>query len=168
MPPSVRKFVLTTHVTSSVGWLGGVATVLALAVIALTSNDATVVRACYISMEMIGWWILVPLSVVSLISGVVQALGSAWGLLRHYWVLVKFVMNVAATGVLLLYMQTLGYLAALGRDSSLSAVELLSTRDPSPVVHGVAAVALLLVAVVLSVYKPRGVTRFAVRRRSPA
>lgn len=37
-------------------------------------------------------------------------------------------------------------------------------RDPSSVVHAVGAVALLLVALVLSVYKPRGLTSYGQRK----
>jgi hypothetical protein len=36
MTPRLRKFALTAHVTSSVGWLGAVAAFLALAVAGLT------------------------------------------------------------------------------------------------------------------------------------
>jgi hypothetical protein len=38
MAPGLRKFVLTAHVTSSVGWLGAVAGFLALAVAGLTAR----------------------------------------------------------------------------------------------------------------------------------
>lgn len=38
-------------------------------------------------------------------------LRAAWGLLRHHWVVVKLVITALATLVLLLYTQTLTYLA---------------------------------------------------------
>jgi len=55
MTPSVRKFSLTAHVASSVGWLGAVAGFLALAVAGLTSHDAQMVCAAYLAMELITW-----------------------------------------------------------------------------------------------------------------
>jgi hypothetical protein len=60
--PGLRKFVLTAHVISSVGWLGAVAVFLALGVTGLTSPDTQVVRAVYLAMEPAGWSALVPLS----------------------------------------------------------------------------------------------------------
>src|SRR5882672_9318044 len=111
MTPRLRKFALTAHVTSSVGWLGAVAGVLALAVAGLTSQDVQKVRAAYLAMEMIGRFVLVPLALASLLTGLVQSLGTTWGLCRHYWVLFKLLINVGALVILLMYTQTLSYLA---------------------------------------------------------
>ncbi len=161
MAPRLRKLALIAHVAFSVGWLGAVAASLALAVAGLTSRDAQTVRAAYLTMELTGWYVLVPLSLASLLSGLVQALGTTWGLFRHYWVLVKLVLNVFATVVLLLYMQSLGYLADVAAKTS----ELDELRDPSPVLHAGAAVLLLLGATTLSVLKPRGLTRYGRRKQ---
>ncbi len=79
----VRKLVLTTHITSSVGWLGAVVCFLALGVVGLTSEDAQTVRGVYLVMEPAAWWVLVPLAVMSLL---IQSLAGAWGLFKHYWV----------------------------------------------------------------------------------
>jgi len=118
MTPRVRKFALTAHVTSSVGWLGAVAGFLALAVVGLASQDAQVVRAAYLVMEPVGWFVLVPLAFASLLTGLVQSLGTTWGLLRHYWVLFKLLINVFATFVLLMYMQTLDRFAAVAAETT--------------------------------------------------
>lgn len=165
MGPGVRRFALTAHVVTSVGWLGAVAVSLALALTGLTSEDLQVVRAVYLTLEVIGWSVLVPLSVASLLTGLIQALGTKWGLFRHYWVLAKLLINLFATTVLLAYMRTLGYLADLaaapssfGRDPSL-------LRSASPALHSGAALLLLLVATVLSVYKPQGLTRYGWRKQ---
>ena len=37
-------------------------------------------------MELTGWDVIVPLAVASLLTGLVMALGTKWGLFRHYWV----------------------------------------------------------------------------------
>jgi hypothetical protein len=153
MPPGVRKAALVTHVGCSVGWLGAIATSLVVAAVGLASADDRVVRAAYLLLEPIGWVALVPLSLASLATGLVQSLGTSWGLFRHYWVVAKLVMNLLAVGVLLLYTQTLGNLADLAQTATTAEL-----RSPSPVVHAAAAAALLLVALVLSVYKPRGLT----------
>jgi hypothetical protein len=165
MSPGVRKLALSAHVTASVGWLGAVAAFLALAVVGLTSVDTQTVRAVYIAMYLIGWFVIVPLSFASLLTGLVEALGTKWGLFRHYWVLAKLLINIFANIVLLMYMPTLTYLANQASDASLSGSDLGSVRDPSPVLHSSAALLLLLVALVLGVYKPRGMTRYGWRKQ---
>lgn len=98
MTPRLRKFALTAHITFSVGWLGAVVPYLALAIVGLTSHDAQMVRAAYLSMELIGWFVIVPLSLAALLSGLVQSLGTPWGLFRHWWIVVKFLLTTGATG----------------------------------------------------------------------
>ena len=71
MSPDVRKLALTAHITASVGWLGAVAAFLALAVVGVTSEDAQVVRSAYIAMGLTGSFVIVPLSFVSLLTGLV-------------------------------------------------------------------------------------------------
>jgi hypothetical protein len=165
MTPRLRKFALTAHVTSSVGWLGAVVVFLALGVIGLTSQDSEVMRAAYLVMEPAAWLVLVPLGLASLLTGLVQSLGTTWGLFRHYWVLFKLLINVGAIVILLMYMQTLSYLAGAAAHTPLSDEDIGVLGSPSVVLHSVLALLLLLVAVSLSVYKPRGMTRYGQRKQ---
>jgi uncharacterized membrane protein len=162
MTPGLRKLALTAHVASSVGWLGAVVAFLALAVVGLTSQDAETVRGAYLVMEPAAWFVLVPLAFASLVTGLVQSLGTTWGLFRHYWVLFKLVINVLATIVLLLYMETFSFLAGVAADSN---ADLGAVRNASPVLHAALALLLLLVATVLAVYKPRGMTPYGRRKQ---
>jgi hypothetical protein len=142
---------------ASVGWFGAVITFLALAWVGVTSHEDDLTRAAFLVMKPIGWFALVPMNVASLATGLASTLGSPWGLVRHYWVLIKLLINVVATVVLLLYMQTLSTLAELAADPMIDVERL---RDPSPLVHTVAAIILLILAMILAVYKPRGRTPF--------
>lgn len=162
-PPDVRKLALTAHVTSSVGWLGAVLVVLALGVVVAAGSDEQLVRASYVVMDRIGWWVLVPMAVTSLAGGIVQSLVTPWGLFRHWWVVVKLVLTAIATVVLLLYTAALEQLADAARTSGAEVV-----RTGSPLVHAVGALAVLLGAVVLSIYKPRGLTRYGWRTQRAA
>lgn len=162
MSPRIRRFALTAHVASSVGWLGAVAAFLALALVGLTSRDAGTVRGVYLVMEPAAWLILVPLAFASLLTGLVQALGTSWGLFRHYWVVFKLLINVIATAVLLLYMQTFD---AMARVAASPNTDLEIVRNISPVLHAALALVLLLVATTLAVYKPRGITPLGAGRR---
>jgi hypothetical protein len=116
MTPNLRKLVLTAHIASSVGWLGAVASFLALAVAGLISRDAQIVRATYLAMELTAWFVIVPLSFASPLTGIVQSLGTTWGLFRHYWVLIKFLMTIPCTVVLLLHMQPISFVGRSGRN----------------------------------------------------
>jgi hypothetical protein len=162
MPPQLRKFVLTAHVTSSVGWLGAVVVFLALAVVGLTSEDAQTVRGAYLVMGPAAELVLVPLAFASLLTGMVQALGTTWGLFRHYWVLFKLLMTVFVTIVLLIYMETFSAMAGVAANPS---ADLGVVRNASPMLHAALALLVLLVAVTLAVYKPRGMTRYGWRKQ---
>ena len=90
MTPGLRKFALTTHVTSSVGWPGAVGAFLALAIAGVGSEDAQIVRAAYLAMHLITWSVIVPFCLAALLTGIVQSLGTTWGPFRHYWVVTNF------------------------------------------------------------------------------
>ena len=164
MGPSLRKFALTAHVTSCVGWLGAVAAFLVLAIAGLTSQDLQLVRAAYLAMELVGWFIIVPLSFASLLTGLVQALGTTWGLFKHWWVVIKLVLTLLATIVLLVHMQPIGHLADVVAAATLAGGELRGLRIQLVADAG-AAIVVLLVATTLSVYKPRGLTAYGWRKQ---
>ena len=162
LSPRLRRVALTAHVVSSVGWLGATFVFLGLGIIGLTSADAQTVRGAYLVMEPAAWFVLVPLAFASLLTGLVQSLGTAWGLFRHYWVLFKFLIAVVATIVLLVYMQTFSFMAGVAADRS---VDLDAVRNTSPTLHATLALMLLLVATVLAVFKPRGMTTYGQRKQ---
>jgi len=164
MTLGVRKFALTAHVMSSVGWLGAVAAFLALALTGLTSADAGRVRSAYVAMELTGWAVIVPLSLVSPLTGLIQSLGTPWGLFRHYWVVIKFAITVPATALLLLHMQPVGHLARVVADATLARGELAGLRIQLVADAG-AAIMVLLVATTLSIYKPRALTPYGRRKQ---
>ena len=163
MTPALRKFVLTAHIISSVGWLGSVAVFLALSIAGLTSSDAQRIRAAYVAMDLTGWFVIVPLSFASLVTGLINSLGSTWGLFRHYWVLFKLLIAIVATGLLLLHMQPTSYVANVAATGALSAADLRSIRIQLVADAG-AAIVVLVIATVLSVYKPRGLTPYGWRK----
>jgi hypothetical protein len=163
MPQRLRKIALTAHVTFSVGWIGAVAAFLVLALAGLNSQDSETVRAAYLAMELTGWLVIVPLSLASLLTGLMQSLGTVWGLARHYWVLIKLLITAMATVVLLVHMQPIGHMADAVRQATLSDGELGGMRIQLVADAG-AALVVLLVAVALSIFKPRGMTRYGRRR----
>jgi hypothetical protein len=158
MTPSIRKLLLTAHITLSVGWFGAVAAFLALAIVGLTSRDAEMVRTAYAAMELTARFVIVPLAFASLLSGIVQSMGTPWGLFRHYWVLVKLLLTTFATIVLLAKMPLIGYAARRAAGTTSSGVD-LHRAGTQLAVHAVGGLLVLLVITALSVYKPWGITR---------
>lgn len=161
--PLLRMLALTAHVTSSVGSLGAVAAFLALAIAGLTGQDAQLVRAAYITMDVTAWYVILPLVLASLATGLVSSLGTPWGLFRHYWVLVKFLLTVFVAIVLLLQLEPIGYMARVAAETSLASADLLSLRR-SLVTHGSGGLLVLLLTTTLGMYKPRGMTRYGARK----
>lgn len=164
MRPWLRKFVLVAHIISSVGSLGAVAGFLALAVAGLNSQDAQVLRSTYVAMEVIGRFVIVPLVSASFLIGVIQSLCTTWGLFRHYWVVAKLLLTLLTLIVLLLQMEGIAYVAAAAVETTLSSADLLGLRR-SLVIHAAAGLVVLVVTTTLSVYKPRGMTRYGWRKR---
>ncbi len=172
MPPRLRRFALTLHVTFSVGWFGAVAAVLVLAIAGLASPDVQRVRAVYAAVEPITWFAVLPLAFASLLSGIVQALGTAWGLFRHYWVVFKLLLTVFATAVLLMYTQTIDHMAGVAAQAAPSGADLGELGAPLAL-HAGGGLLVLFMNTVLAVYKPRGRTRYGrrgqhERRAAPA
>src|SRR5579872_6398220 len=165
MTAPVRKLALTAHVASSVGWLGAVAGFLALAVAGLSGHDERLVRAAYLSMNLMTWFVIVPLCFASLVTGIVQSLGTPWGLLRHYWVVVKLVLTALATFILLVHTRPIGYLAEVAAGRSPAGAGLGDMQRQLAGDAGVALV-LLLTTTALSVYKPQGLSWYGWRRRN--
>lgn len=158
-PLPLRTAVLTTHVVTSVGWLGSVAGYLALDVAAATSRDADVARAAYVAMEVVVLWAIVPLALASLGVGVLNALGTTWGLFRHWWVVVKLVLTLVATLVLLVQVPGI----VLTAEAARSGVDPGDLRGTLP--HSIGGLVVLVLVTALSTYKPRGLTRYGWRRQ---
>ena len=163
MTPGVRKLALTAHVTFSVSWLGAVASFLALAVAGLASANEQTVRSAYLSMDLVGWLVIVPLCFASLLTGLIQGLSTPWGLFRHYWVLLKLVVTVALTILLVVHMQPTRRLATIALEAAVSGAD-LHQLQMQLATDAASALLALLVVVTLAIYKPRGVTRYGARR----
>jgi hypothetical protein len=161
MTPGLRKFVLAVHLTFSVGWIGAVVAYLALGVSAVTSQDAQSVRAAWIAMELTGWFVIVPLAIAALLTGLVMSLSTPWGLFRHYWVLTTLLLTVFANTILLLHMPSVSSLAEVAREADGADLGGLG----GDFLHAGGGLLVLLVITVMNVYKPRGLTPYGWRKQ---
>ena len=136
----MKRLNLLLHVVSSAGWWGAVAAFLVLAM-AGTGGDAQ--DACR-SLALTGWGAIVPLAILSSLTGLVQSLSGAWGLVRHWWVVFKIAITLPCSVLLILHLWMLGdcragTVAQMRFDAALSLI-------------------VLIVPLALSIYKPRGLT----------
>ena len=95
----------------------------------------------------------------TLVIGIVQSLGTPWGLFRYYWVIVKLVLTIIAVAVLMLQTPTIEALALAASGGDL---EGYAGARFSMMLHAAGGAIVLLIATVLSVYKPRGLTGYGV------
>ena len=140
--PSTYKLLLTSHVGTSVGWLGVVFAKLVLGLLAIATNAPELLPA----MDALNV-AFPPLAIAALLTGVLLSLGTRWGVFDHYWIVVKLVLTfgVIATAVQITSRLTQ---AALADPAGPARSALLALT----LVHLV----MLAVATVLSVYKPWG------------
>jgi hypothetical protein len=164
MKPNVRKFVRTAHVVFTVGWLGAVAAFLMLAIVGFTSQDMQMARAAYLAMDVITRYVIVPLSLIPLlVTGPILSLGTPWGLFRHYWIIVKLIINVLSTLILLVHLKPIDYMARVAAERPLSSSD--RGAQVQLIVAAGAGLLALLTATGLAVYKPRGMTAYGWRKQ---
>lgn len=162
LSPGPRRVALTLHVLVSVGWIGAVAAFLALAITGRSTGDPELARSVYPAMDVVVRRAIVPLALMALLTGVIQALGTRWGLLRHYWVVIKLIVTVVATLVLFTELEPIAAVSDLARTGQLGP-DSLRTERASLVVHASGGLVALLIPMVLSIYKPAGRTRWGRR-----
>lgn len=165
MPPALRKFALIVHLTVSVGWIGAVVAYLALVLAAMNSPDDQLVLATATAMKLIGWYVIVPSAITSLVTGVLMSLGTRWGLFRHYWVIFSLVLTALAVGILLQHMHPASFLVGVAADSHNADASRLRSGLPSELLHSGVGLLVLVVVQVLNVYKPRGITPYGWRKQ---
>lgn len=155
LPPRWRKLLLMVHLVATIGWLGADLVLLALGISGVRGSDPQTV---YPAARLVGAWLVAPLAVVSLGTGLVQGLLTPWGLLGHWWVAIKFTLTVVMTGlVFFLLVPKLG--RAADAATGLTPHPLADAERMQLAVAPTVACTLLVLNVILSVYKPFGRVR---------
>jgi hypothetical protein len=158
----VRLGLLAVHLVSSVGWMGAAACYLVLGVVAGSSGEPSTIRSAWAMLDLLGWTVVVPLAMAALVTGLAVSLSTAWGLFKHWWVVLSLVMTAFATTITVLHMPGVSETA---RHAAVAAPEEL-LRLGGDVFHPGAGLVVLLVIAVLNVYKPRGRTSATARQHS--
>ncbi|MEU7718104.1 DUF2269 domain-containing protein [Streptomyces tibetensis] len=156
-----RRAVLVVHVTASAGWLGLSLGLLALGTTAATTGAPVTVEASVRAMKLFADWLLIPVALLTLLSGLVLSLGTVWGLARYRWVYTKFWLTLATTTATVFVL----------RPAVNSAVTAVAAGGPLPdagdVLFGpVVSLSAYVFMTVISVLKPWGRTRRGKASRS--
>jgi uncharacterized membrane protein len=149
-----RKPLLVAHLIVSGTWLGAVVADLFLGISAATSGGEELADAYYAVMDRLVNNLMPAAALTTLATGLLLALTTKWGLLRHYWVLAKLVLAVATVvvGVAAIDGAIQDTIAARAADHSATANDLL--------LPAIAATPLMLAtAFTLAITKPWGRTR---------
>lgn len=146
---------LVIHIVSAVGWLGIDVVLGVLVFTAMLTDDTRTAALCYQALELFAIWPLVIAGVACLVSGIVLGLGTKYGLVRYWWVATKLVLNIVLIALILFALRPGIYEAAdYGRQLAEGPPV---TAAPSDLIYpAIVAPTALLIAVILSVYKPWG------------
>ncbi|MFJ6775193.1 DUF2269 domain-containing protein [Kitasatospora sp. NPDC091257] len=171
LPPAVRRPLVVLHVVASVSWLALMLCLLTLAVTALTTGDADRLRTAYRAMGLLGDALILPLSLLTFLSGVALGLGTSWGLFRYYWVSTKFWLTLGAMTASVLALTDRLHDAVRVVDAHpigpITVADLGFVRYNTVIVPAV-ALTLYLFNVILSVYKPWGRRKAHAKVTAPA
>jgi hypothetical protein len=139
--------VLIAHVLSSVGWFGVAVLVAFAGVVAARSSDPTLGHSLHQVMETAPYLTL-PLGLLSVATGALLGLGTRFGLVRYWWVVIK---TVIATAVIVTDAVLIPRVAHTAVVTGLAPTPLYGAS--------IAHVVLLGVATALSIIKPKARVR---------
>ncbi|NGO50956.1 hypothetical protein [Allomesorhizobium camelthorni] len=150
LPQSWRKLLLTVHVGAGVSVLGADLVLLALGMASVGGADPVTI---YPAATLIATWLVAPLALVALASGLALGLLTSWGLFTYWWVTIKLAIVVVLTGAVLFVL-----VPALGATADAvtgPTPRLLGAGERLPLLIAPAtASTLLAVALALAVFKP--------------
>ncbi|GAB3833702.1 hypothetical protein [Kribbella italica] len=142
-----RKLTLVVHIASVGSWLGLDVAMAVLVFTALGTGDVETKALCFRALELVTIWPMTISGLTCLVTGVLLAYGSKYGLVKYWWVVVKLGLNLLLSTLILIALRP-GVVDLAEKGAEGNAVDLVFPPIVSPT--------LLMVAVVLSVFKPWG------------
>ncbi len=148
---------MVLHAISGIGWMGVDVALFVLLMNARTTDDPALVASAFNAIAMIVPVAVPPLSLGVLVTGLLLGLGTRWGLIRYWWVLVKLTLSLIMT--LLVFTSLLPAVTgfAVLSAANLSAEALRASLDPLPTMlmfPPVVSFSMLGIAALLSIFKP--------------
>lgn len=150
-----HKALLILHITAAVGVLGADLALLTLDVSGARGVDPATI---YPAAHTLGEWLIAPLAVIALSTGILLAAIGKWGLWRYLWVATK--LSITAVLTVLVFTLLVPGLGAAAHDAVGTGHAVAQSKRTLLAIIPIVASTLLLVNVALAVAKP------AVRLRS--
>ncbi len=140
----VRKGALAVHIIATGAWIGIDVVMGVLVFTAELTDDGALRILCLQALRLVTVWPMLSTAALSLASGVLLGLGTKYGILRYWWVLLKLILNIVLM-VLVFFLLRPGVAEAAqtGAVGQMLFPPIVSTSA-------------LVFAVILSVYKPWG------------
>lgn len=155
----VRKWTLMTHLVSSTGWIGADLVFLILSITGYASGDPALRAACYRAIGMFALWLLLPLGLLSLATGLLLGIGSKYGLLQYWWVATKLVINLVLLVLVLVALRpVVGDAAAASQHIDPTLAGRLGAAPRNLLFPPAVSISALSFATYLGVFKPWGRT----------
>lgn len=158
MGMTARKVTLVVHIVSSGAWIGIDVIVGVLVIAGFFMSDPSVQGLAYQALGTFAVRPMLTAGLISLASGLLLGLGTRYGLIRYWWVVVKLVLNVVLCLLIVFALEPgmaevveHGRILASGGESPIE----VSTLFFPPAV----SLATLTFATVLAVFKPWGRVR---------
>lgn len=152
VPRAARSALLIVHIVAIAAWIGLDVALGLLVLVPMAAPEWT--AACYQVLPLL-FWPLLTAGLLSALSGVALGLVTRWGLVRHWWVAIKLMINVVLI-VLVALLLGPGLDAAGEFGRALAAGEVPAVEVPRLYMPPIVSTTALVVATVLSVVKPKG------------
>jgi uncharacterized membrane protein len=157
LSPGLRKALLVLHIVTAVSWMGVDIALFILLMTARTTDDPALVVSGFQAIRMIVPAAVPPLSLGILVTGILLGLGTRWGLLRHWWVLVKLLLSLVMTFLVFFSLVPAVNSMAVGLPGDMSADAMRASLGALPTMllfPPVVSFLMLGTAAILSVFKP--------------
>ena len=151
----MRKGVLVVHIVSAGAWIGIDVVMGVVIFTALLAEDDNTRALCYRALELFAVWPLFTTGQVCLASGIVLSIGTKWGPVRYWWVVIKLALNIVLTTLVLVALRP-GVIEAAEQGRRFAAGEPASLAVGDLIFPPIVSPTALLIAFVLAVFKPWG------------
>ncbi len=94
LPVTAKKWWLFAHAIGVVVYFGGVLGTMLLALSTKMTTDSQQIYSAHHFMSLFDWYFIIPGAFTSLITGLVLAVRTSWGVTGYYWVIAKWIGNI--------------------------------------------------------------------------
>src|SRR5215207_3631828 len=151
----MRKGVLIVHIVSAGVWIGIDVVMAVFIFTALLANDDNTKALCFRALELFAVWPLLTAGLLCLATGILLGLGSRYGLVRYWWVATKLALNLVLSTLVLVALRP-GVVELADEGRRWEDGEPASLATGTLVFPPIVSTTAVLVAMVLSIFKPWG------------